>query len=486
VLFTSIPRRGYPWPPERGTIDRDLDVAISQFAPGSEIVKDKRVYRSAGVIDLSPAGETVQIRPGFKPPLIDDNGMPLGNLSLGFCRSCQSVAYLDRSSAPPVGGLDPQLEKCHVCGADAMSVVDAREPCDFFSCFSDDFDGTFEWVPRSTRPMICASAETLLPIARTNVSVHASATEVLSVNDNGGQGGFDFHSVTLPRLQGVGAYAVDTHFWEPLRTPSYRIALLSRRHTDVMIADLQTWPDGIYANPSNVQGRAAWYSFAFLLRIAAAAMLDVDAQELQAGIRTLEVGGMPRGQAFLSDNLENGAGYCRWLASEDNFVRLLSEACDLDGGQIASKWLANEHARHCDASCNECLRDFYNMQYNGLLDWRLALDMARIAQDSSAILDICTGYSDAIENPWRQLVKGDNSPISRVFTQFGYEATLVSQNQCYVSPRRNRVLIPCHPLWTSDNPLFIDVANAVGSTYPSFQIVAMNLYVALRRPADYA
>src|ERR1039458_3146030 len=36
LLFTNIPHRGFPWPPERGTVDRDLDIAISQFAPGSE------------------------------------------------------------------------------------------------------------------------------------------------------------------------------------------------------------------------------------------------------------------------------------------------------------------------------------------------------------------------------------------------------------------------------------------------------------------
>ena len=51
--------------PERGTVDRDLDIAISQFAPGSETVKDKRVYRAAGVTDFFPAGDVVRVRPGY-------------------------------------------------------------------------------------------------------------------------------------------------------------------------------------------------------------------------------------------------------------------------------------------------------------------------------------------------------------------------------------------------------------------------------------
>ena len=86
---------------------------------------------------------------------------------------------------------------------------------------------------------MCVSTDTLQPGSNTNLALHSSATEVISINDNGGQGGFDFHPVALQRAQGAGAYAVDTHFWERLNTPSYRIALLSRRHTDVMVADLQ-------------------------------------------------------------------------------------------------------------------------------------------------------------------------------------------------------------------------------------------------------
>lgn len=352
LLFTNVPLRGFPWPPERGTVDRDLDIAISQFAPGSETVKDKKVYRAAGVADLFPAGETVRVRPGLTPPLKDANDVPVGNIRVGICRSCQAVVYLDCGSAPAQGGVEPPVNKCPVCGDVAMPAIDAREPRSFFCCFSSDFDGAFEWVPKATRPMMCVSADSLVPVGGTNMSLHSSATEVLSINDNGGEGGFDFHPVVLQRAQGSGAYAVDTHFGERLSTPSYRIALLSRRYTDVLVADVHKWPQGLYADPRYVSGRAAWYSFAFLLRSAATALLDVDLLEVQAGIRTLQIDGMPRGQAFLSDTLENGAGYCRWLADESNFGQLLAMACDLASGQIGARWVLPEHASRCDTSCN--------------------------------------------------------------------------------------------------------------------------------------
>ncbi len=484
LLYTRIPSRGSPWPPERGTVDRDLDVAISQFAPGSETVKDKRVYRAGGVAELIPAGNLVRVRPGLTPPLRDDDDGPVGNIRLGICRSCQAVAYLDRSPAPPSGGVAPQPGTCPVCGEHEMPAIDAREPRGFFACNTSDFDGAFEWSPRATRPMICVSTDTLTPVSQTNVRLHSAATEVISVNDNGGEGGFDFHPVPLQRSQGAGAYAVDGHFWEKLSTPSYRIALLSRRHTDVMVVDLQEWPVGVYADPRTVEGRAAWYSFSFMLRTASAALLDVDVQELQAGVRTLEVGGTPRGQAFLSDNLENGAGYCRWLTEDANFNRLLA-AADTGKGDVAANWVHMEHSGRCDTSCNHCLRDFYNMQYHGLLDWRLALDMSRIALDASAPVNISTDLSPGVANPWRRLAQDEQAPVSRTLAQFGYQFTQAGDLPGFVSERRKRLLVACHPLWTAAHPELQHAHQAIADERPGFEVVEMNLFMAIRRPADF-
>ena len=485
LLFTKIPNQGLPWPPERGTVDRDLDIAISQFAPGSETVKDKRVYTAAGVIDLMPAGNQVRVKPGLVPPLRDGQNIPISNTRIGICRSCQAVIYLNQEVPPPQGEVVPQPSQCPVCDDIAMIALDAREPKGFFCCLSDDFDGNFEWVPRATRPMICVGTDVFKPIDKTNIGVFSSSTEVISINDNGGQGGFDFHSVNIPNTQGVGAYAVDGQYWGPLNTPSNRIALLSRCHTDVMIIDMLDWPSGIYADPRTVSGRAAWYSFAFLLRIAAATLLDIDIQELQAGIRTLNSEDSPRGQAFLSDSLENGAGYCRWLAEDVNFQELITIACDFESGKVISNWISAEHSRQCDTSCNSCLRDFYNMQYHGLLDWRLAIDMALIARDSSSQCDISSPITKSCDNQWLPLVDGEDTPITRIMTQFGYQRLKHLEAPVFVSSNRKRALVACHPLWTENHSIYQIVSQQVKNLYPDFSVERLNLFVGLRRPADF-
>lgn len=486
LLFTNIPSRGLPWPPERGTVDRELDIAISQFAPGSETVKDKRVYRAAGVADFVPAGDTVRTRPGFYPPLQDKTGALVRNGRIGICRACQAVDYLKEMQAAPPGGVVPKPLRCPVCGEAAMPAVDAREPRGFFCCSEEDFEGSFEWFPHATRPMMCVSADSLIPVRKTNLALQALRTEVISINDNGGEGGFDFHEVSIQRAPGMGAYAVDHLYWHRLDcTPSYRIALLSRRHTDVIVTDLCDWPEGLYADPRTVPGRAAWYSFAFLLRTSATTLLDIDLQELQAGIRTLEVDGRPRGQAFLSDTLENGAGYCRWLAIEENLHSLLKMACDLTSGQIGAKWVAPEHFLRCDTSCNDCLRDFYNMQYHGLLDWRLALDMARLALEPEVRLDLATPISPGVGNPWLRLVENNEAPVSRALGQFGFERKEVAGLPCFVSNLRRKVLVASHPLWTLEHVDLKRACQAIEIEYDGYESCPMNLFIVIRRPAEY-
>ena len=61
------------------------------------------------------------------------------------------------------------------------------------------------------------------------------------------------------------------------------------------------------------------------------------------------------------------------------FRQLLEQADPGKSNSNAAKWLEAEHADACDTSCNKCLRDYGNMSYHPLLDWRLAIDMARLA-----------------------------------------------------------------------------------------------------------
>ena len=471
ILYTRRPRGGNIWPPRYGTVDRELAIAVSQFAPGSQIVKDKAVHTAFGVADFFPSGRGVQAGAGFDPQLPGSNPD-----QLGVCDTCKSVQRIGYSYDNP---------ECVVCRA-PLSPVDAREPLGFFTNFSpDDYDGVFEWTPQSTVPTLAWESR-LIQTAKSvaNCQISGFSDDILSINDNDGRS-FNFQKANIGGLASSdGAYAVGPNGGDRISVSGseHPIALLSRKNTDVLLVGIENWRDGVFADPRTPVGRAAWYSFAFFLRSSAAALMDVDTLEFSAGFIAAPDGDDAKGQAFLSDTLQNGAGYCWWLGQPENFQKLLSHGDVLLDSSNAEKWTANPHGEDCDTSCNRCLRDFYNLAYHGLLDWRLAIDMARLALDDNAKLDLTTEWS-GLENPWKAL---SENLVPATMGSLGYNAQPIELGDLrgYVNQIRKRVMIVRHPLWTNAHPIYQASRNEAGRLYPSHAIVPTNPFEAIRRPAD--
>ena len=309
------------------------------------------MHTACGVVELYPQGNSVGSRPGFYPDLDSGNPSPIG-----LCDNCQAVNILAPTATPARGEQEPRPMPCPVCQQVTLRPIDAREPKGFFTDLApDDFEGSFEWNPRSTRPTLSLQTQGSQPMPVGNTTISAFENDIISINDNGGEGGFDFRSsATVYRQHRPGAYAVAprSDSYVSVAGATYRIALLSRSRTDILLVNMQNWPDGVFADPVQVEGRAAWYSLAFFLRTAAATKLDIDQTELEAGFRAINESGRPIGQAFLSDKLENGAGYCRWLGESDHFRELLAQANPDIPESLAEVWMQQFHNHGCDTSCN--------------------------------------------------------------------------------------------------------------------------------------
>ena len=150
---------------------------------------------------------------------------------------------------------------------------------------------------------------------------------------------------------------------------------------------------GVFADPLRVEGRAALYSYGFMLRRAAAVRLDVSDAELKVGLRTtIDAAGGVIGQIFMSDTLENGAGYSTIWARQAEFQALLQRypvrTCwtPRSAAQARRPW----HA--CQTSCHECMRDYSNLAYHSILDWRLGVDLARLALNPAAAIDFSPAH----------------------------------------------------------------------------------------------
>ena len=235
-LFHQRPTAGYDWPPDEGVVDRDLDLAISQFAPGAETVKDGLIHTSVGVVHYRPQGNMVQEQPN-----------PLGPpRPIGFCRSCQAVDV--QPSSPPA---------CPVCGATPLQnpgyeVMQLSQPLGFRTWIGRDrdFEGYFEWTPRASRPKMGATLQPLTP--RANFGIWSGRETIFVVNDNGGRC-FDFEKlipgetwITRESLDQIGVNNPQIN----AAAGQDRRALASIKPTDVLVLGIRSWPVGIVCRPS--------------------------------------------------------------------------------------------------------------------------------------------------------------------------------------------------------------------------------------------
>jgi DEAD/DEAH box helicase domain-containing protein len=477
VRYLSTEPFGPGWPPKDGVVDRNLDLAITSFAPGTTVMKDKRVHMAAGVGGFSPTGYSE----GFSPPFEEPNTRYVGR-----CQTCHAVSFDLPSDAQRV---------CAQCAGE-LQLYDAREPLGFVSAFRpQDDNGGDMYGGSASRPLI-AFEDTGESDAVQNMRVSLRKSdaddpnkrgrvEVLNSGPRGNPFAFEpceleFSKKRIP-LPGVyiDSSRIPFDMGSPLKGTGGKkeIALLSRRVTDVLLVGMP-FPDHNFADPREVEGRAAWYSFAFLLRNTVARALDVDPTEIDAGVRTtggaFELSGSGwladdkalRGEAFLCDTLDNGAGYASHLAA-DGGRELVSALLGWD--IVRGAWYDPVHSQKCDGSCTTCLRDYANQGYHGLLDWRLALDMAQIAQ---------LGSPPSLKG-WERLFEGENSPISRAFGELKFTRSLGEGAPVFVHAERGcPAIILKHPLWRSTHPELLKAQ----ALHPGAK--TMSVFRAIRRPGD--
>jgi len=131
-------------------------------------------------------------------------------------------------------------------------------------------------------------------------------------------------------------------------------------------------PEALDASPQQPRGRAAWLSLGYALVRAAAAHLQINAEELAVGMRPRpDALGRVQGEVFLYDTLPNGAGYAEEVSH--NIEVILRKARDLCRDCIGA----------CETACYSCLFDYGNQRHHTLLDRFLAIDLISYALDGT-------------------------------------------------------------------------------------------------------
>jgi len=167
----------------------------------------------------------------------------------------------------------------------------------------------------------------------------------------------------------------------------------------------------------------------------------VSESELDLGIQPMPDPTMPfsppSARVFISDSLENGAGYSTHLGDPTRLEALLRFMLGAPDPTFYDGIATAPHDADCDTSCPKCLREYGNMPYHPLLDWRLALDMTRLALDVNAPID----FSQSYWNPFVPHVGGD------YFRGMGLMPTVLGGLHAGVNTARQEATILVHPLW---------------------------------------
>ncbi|MFC1985742.1 DEAD/DEAH box helicase [Chloroflexota bacterium] len=434
--------------------DRQLDYAISSFAPGAEVLRDKQIHVCIGFVAW-----TVKNRRTVPVP------DPLGQgMLLHRCAICGGITVHETE----------ETVICPVCHAstDAFTMY---QPLGFRTDYDPkDYDDDVERGYGAHTAQLAFDPNLPEPKVFRNMEVTVRrGANIFIINDNHGQ------LYKMYRYDNTIIVPDSDLYDETVKLPALpeehdiEGAIGSVQPTDVLILSLNNLPLPGPApilstlEESTPAGGAALHSFGELLKIACADELDISSTELQVGLQPDSIDGQRTARLFIADTLENGAGYSTHLGKPE----VLEKIFDYKIKSLRSQWEDQKHAAVCDNSCPDCLRNYDNRWLHPLLDWRLALDTYELASGEPLK-----------ENRW---LSRSQQIVETFCRAFRLEPIILNQLWGALDREKGRVAFFGHPLWRLERVFYTEqqvlAEEAVISDYQA-EAKAFDLWSLSRKP----
>ena len=375
VVKLSIPDEGiedeYESQDYYSGIARDLKIAITEYAPGAEIVRgkfpDTYIYRVAGVYDPSAT------QPDYRP-----------TGQLYECRQCRATTLSD------IG--EQTMRRCPECHAGNLMAMPYLRPSGFTVDAALEDHGRQKYRGGGRDRAGFSSPAQLLVGANALSSgkshptfapklwstVHTGDLFMRNMGPNREQPGFALcptcgrHLTAETRARHQYPSNVPPHRGRIGKRAGNdcpnsggnveRVALGHRFSSEVALFAIDL-PDTLDAPFTEPHGKAVWYSFGTLMADAASKTLQVNPDEIQVGVRPMrDQLNRIQGEVFIYDDVPGGAGYAR--AIEANLAEISKLALSI--GQTCVN-------PDCSGACYYCLLGYRNQRIHNLLDRNLGV-----------------------------------------------------------------------------------------------------------------
>jgi hypothetical protein len=423
-LYVELKKPKESFEAEWDTIDRDQDMAIFDFAPGSVRTREKLRHRCIGFSGVLPDPD--QFATDFGTPIRGFSNWFKDDFHLRFCGECGSWS---RGTAHTVS--------CEPCG---KPLADTAIRCITPAAYRTDFRPTDENLASKVGQRMTLASIGKPDTQKTdeNLSVNfAEQSEIFLVNP-GFRGDTDFTGFEVQ--EAIDNEAQRIRWWKD--KPLLKLANQALS-TDALAEDqigryravddpvsawlastkvtnsLQLGPVRLNPNlrlldmdiglsmgrrdPARTSVRAAAISATEIIVQRAALDLDIAPEEFDALAPNIMGSGEDRLPYLqISDALANGSGFCRHLLGDSTIPvsALIGSILDEEAAWPRTQVSDPDHMKRCGSSCYRCLQRYNNRNFHGLLDWRLGLSYLRSIVDPCYECGIDGDYSHFELSDW--------------------------------------------------------------------------------------
>lgn len=476
------------------SVDRSSEIAISEFAPGSEKTKDKGKYRVEGLTIpmIDEANDRGQIS------FFDPTGDALSDrYILSYIKNIgENDNNIKEITEAPAGVPSHQIQL-----TDKQRIIvipqayrslqikgNTGTPVE-----NNDKGSSFTQSQIFARDNSSASATSnKKTVGNVDVSVYEMGLNedptVWHVNSNNNRfytGAYSANGLEMPYGKTANFMFFDKDNTNG-RTETSRkdqdpqntidIALGSKKITEMIKLELKSYPSVLNlsletGNRSAI--RAAFYSAAFLLQRALADKLDVQPDEIEICEKIDDKYEYP--SLYLSDALPNGAGIVSYLYQDGKLEELIRSIISFDSfdssktskeKSFMQSIISEEHRCNCLTACQKCMLTYSNRGFHHVLDWRLGVGLLRLMLDETYDF----GFDVANRGNYDEMADFDHI-IHECARKYNLSAD--ATGEYYWIDKNGLCTVFYHPLWKKE-----EVLSTIQEQYRSLRM--FNTFKVLR------